>query len=137
MDPLGVLNHLSGVMTPEMWQAFKATDDYLWLMARAEGYRGNAMKKLARAGRRRRAEAWEVAKGIATNIIQAEIAELPLEITDEQAQMLVIRLAEKLMCEQNYTPPTFTAWAECETCGRVPVPPDTETKTPNCPWCMP
>lgn len=137
MDPLGVLNHLSGVMTVEQWQQFKATDEYLWMMARAEGYRGNAMRKLAKAGSKRRAEAWEVAQEIATNIIRAEIAELPLEITDEQAQVLVTRLAEKLMVEQNYTPPTFTAWADCQTCGRVPVPPDTEKATPNCPWCVP
>ena len=137
MDPLGVLNHLSGVMTPAQWLEFKTTDEYLWMMARAEGYRGNAMKRLARAGAQRRAEAWEVAKDIAANIIRVEIAELPLEITDEQAQVLVTRLAEKLMCEQNFTPPTFTEWAECETCGKVPVPQGTETKTPNCPWCMP
>lgn len=136
MDSLGVLDHLSGIMTVEEWQAFKATDEYLWLSARVEGYRGNAMKKLAKAGKKRRAEAWLVAKDMAANIIQAEIAELPLEIGDEQAQLLITRLAEKLMVEQNYTPPSFTAWADCQTCGRVPVPPETEATTPNCPWCM-
>ena len=137
MDTLGVLNHLSGVMTIEEWQEFKASDDYLWMMARVEGYRGNAMKKLAKAGSVRRSEAWKVAQEIATNIIRAEIAELPLEIGDEQVQVLVTKLAEKMMCEQNYTPPTFTAWTECQTCGKVPVPAGTETETPNCPWCMP
>lgn len=136
MDSLGVLNHLSGVMSIEEWQEFKATEEYLWMTARVEGYRGNAMKKLAKAGAKRRAEAWIVAQEIATNIMGAEVKEMNLELPEEQVQALTIKLAEKLMCEQNFTPPTFTDWALCETCGKVPVPPGTDNKTPNCPWCM-
>lgn len=136
MDTLGVLNHLSNVMTVDEWQQFKDTDDYLWMMARVEGYRGASMKKLSEAGTKRRAAAWEIAKEMAHSIIQAEIAELPLEIEDEQVQGLIDRLAEKLMVEQNLTPPTFTAWTDCSTCGRVPVPVGTDATTPNCPWCQ-
>jgi len=136
MDTLGVLNHLAGVMTIDQWQAFKATDDYLWMMAKVEGYRGASMKKLTRAGKKRRAEAWVIAQDMARSIIRAEMEELELVMPDEQVQTLIVRLAEKLMCEQNFTPPTFTEWAECETCGKVPVPPGTDNKTPNCPWCM-
>ena len=136
MDTLGVLNHLSNVMTIEEWQQFKDTEEYLWMMARVEGYRGASMKKLSEAGTRQRAEAWEIARDMANSIIKAEIAELPLDIEDTQVQVLIERLAEKLMVEQNLTPPTFTSWSDCSTCGRVPVPDGTEALTPNCPWCQ-
>lgn len=135
MDQLGVLNHLSGVMTVDEWGDFKQTDDYLWMMAKIEGYRGKTMAKLVAAGQRRRSEAWVIAQEMATNIITKEIEELPLEINNEQVQALIVGLAEKLLCEQNISPPTFVNWADCQTCGRVPVPKGVEAVTPNCPWC--
>jgi hypothetical protein len=123
-------------MTVAAWEEFKESEDYLWLMARVEGFRGANMAKLVKAGKKRRAEAWEVALDMAKSITKAEVEELELQLPEEQVQALTVKLAEKLMCEQNFTPPTFTEWAECETCGKVPVPQGTESKTPNCPWCM-
>lgn len=135
MDALGVLNHLSGIMTPEEWAEFRDSEEGLWMRARVEGYRGAAMQKLVEAGKRRRSEAWEIALDMANNIISAEAEEIPLVLEDEQRTQLVTRLAEKLLCEQNVTPPTFTAWTDCATCDRVPVPEGTDLVTPNCPWC--
>ena len=135
MDQLGVLNHLSGLLTVSEWADFKQTDDYLWMVARVEGYRGKNMAKLVAAGQRRRSEAWVIAQDMAKNIISKEIEELPLEIDNEQVQVLIIGLAEKLLCEQNISPPTFTNWTDCQSCGRVPVPTGVEAVTTNCPWC--
>lgn len=135
MDPLGVLNHLSGVMTTDEWREFVQTDDYLWMQARVEGFKGNAMKELARRGTIRRAEAWECALDLAKAIVRAEIEHLPVAVEEAQQELLVVRLAERLMCEQDFTPPSFTSWADCETCGRVPVPEEVPAKTKNCPWC--
>lgn len=136
MDPLGVLNHLSGIMTREQWEAFKESDDGLWLQARVEGYRGTAMKKLVEAGKKRRAEAWAVAMDMASNIIRVEVEELKLDIPEEQIAVVTQRLAEKLMCEQSIVPPRFTKLVQCKTCGPVHAPEDTELVTPNCPWCL-
>jgi hypothetical protein len=135
MDALEVLNHLSGVMTADEWREFKESEDGLWLRARVEGFKGASMKKLIDAGKRRRSEAWEVASEMARNIINAEIEELGLDIPDEQRAVLVERLGEKLMCEQSIVPPRFTKLVTCSTCGPVHAPEDTETQTPNCPWC--
>jgi hypothetical protein len=135
MDALEVFNHLSGVMTAEEWQEFKDSEDGLWLRARVEGFKGASMKKLIDAGKRRRAEAWEVATDMARNIINAEVQELELDVPDEQRAVLVERLGEKLMCEQSIIPPRFTKLVTCATCGPVHAPEDTEVETPNCPWC--
>ncbi len=136
MDTLGVLNHLSNVMTIEEWRAFKESDDYMWMQARVEGYRGASMDKLIAAGKKRREEAWAIALDMAANIIKAEREELPIDVPEEQAAVLVQRLAEKLMCEQSLIPPRFTKLVECASCGPVHAPEDTESKTPNCPWCQ-
>lgn len=136
MDTLGVLNHLSNVMTLDEWKAFRETDDYMWMQARVEGYRGASMDKLIAAGKKRREEAWEIAFDMARNIIKAEREELPIDVPEDQAVVLVERLAEKILCEQGIIPPRFTKLVQCHTCGPVHAPEDTENKTPNCPWCQ-
>ena len=136
MDTLRAIEHLSAVLTVEEWQAFKETDDYLWMMASAEKYRGNSMDELIRRGVKRRTEAWEIALDMAKNILEREVAELAIDVPEEQMTKSRIALAEKLLIEQNLTPPTFTAWCDCDSCGRVPVPEGTPGVTPNCPWCM-
>jgi hypothetical protein len=136
MDTLGVLNHLSGVMTTKEWSEFKGTEDYLWMQARVEGYRGTHMGKLIEAGKRRREEAWVIALDMAQNIIRAEMEEIPVDVPEQQEKILVDRLAEKLMCEQGLVPPRFTKLVECQTCGPVHAPEDAEPLMPNCPWCQ-
>ena len=136
MDTLAVLNHLSNVLTVQEWQAFKETDDYLWMMARIEGYKGAHMQQLIDAGKRRRDEAWEIAKDMARNVVAMEVAELPIEISPEGQERMAIATAERLLMQQHITPPTFTAWCDCATCGRVPVPEGTSAETNNCAWCL-
>jgi hypothetical protein len=136
MDALEELNRMSGLMTAEQWQEFKESDDGLWLRARVEGFKGTSMNKLIEAGKRRRAEAWEIAFDMARNIVNAEVQELKLEIPEEQQRVLGERLAEKLCCEQSIIPPRFSKLVTCSTCGPVHAPEDTETETPNCPWCQ-
>lgn len=135
MDTLGVLNHLSGVMTPEEWREFRESDDGLWMRARVEGYRGASMQRLVEAGKRRRAEAWEIALDMSKNIIATELEEIPVDVPEDQVGVLIERLAEKLMCEQSVVPPRFTKLVQCKTCGPVHAPEDTDLVTPNCPWC--
>jgi hypothetical protein len=136
MDPLSVVNHLSNVLTVSEWQAFQLTEDYLWLMARIEGFKGAHMEKLVEAGKRRRQEAWGISLEMADSIVMQELKELGLDVPEEQRKVSVQALAEKLMMEQNLTPPTFTSWSDCVTCGRVPVPEKTEDSTHHCPWCQ-
>ena len=135
MDSLEVWRHLSGVMTAEQWQEFRDSDDGMWLRARIEGFKGASMKKLIEAGKRRRAEAWEVASDMARNIITAEIEEMKLDVPEDTKAVLIERLAEKLMCEQSIIPPRYTKLVQCKTCGPVHAPEETELVTPNCPWC--
>ncbi|MEY4700294.1 MAG: hypothetical protein RL326_481 [Pseudomonadota bacterium] len=135
MDALEELNRMSGLMTAEQWAAFKESDDGLWLRARVEGFKGTSMSKLIEAGKRRRAEAWEIARDMARNIVHAEVQELKLDVTDEQRGVLVEKLAEKLCCEQSIIPPRFSKLVTCSTCGPVHAPEDTDDTTPNCPWC--
>jgi hypothetical protein len=136
MDALSVLNHLSNVLTVEEWQAFKETEDYLWMMARVEGYKGAHMQQLIDAGKRRRSEAWEIALDMARNVVSIESEELPIALSDDAKERLIVHSAERLLMDQNLTPPTFTAWTDCATCGRVPVPANTPSETPHCAWCL-
>lgn len=136
MDALRNLNHLSSVLTVEEWQVFKTTEDYLWMMAHAQQFKGQEMDELVKRGAKRREEAWTIALEMADSIISEEVKEVSMDVTEEQRRHLATSLAEKLLVEQNLTPPTFTAWCDCETCGRVPCPKDTPALTPNCPWCM-
>lgn len=131
-----MLNHLSNVLTVEEWQLFKATDDYLWMAARAQGYSGKEMDELVKRGAVRRDEAWKIALEIAESVIAQDMAEVAANVTEEQKRQVVVSMAEKLLMEQNITPPTFTAWADCDSCGRVLVHEGTPESTPNCPWCM-
>lgn len=135
MDALRSLEHLSSVLTVEEWQAFKSTDDYLWMLAHTRKFHGKEMDELVKRGTQKRKEAWEIALEMAQSITDAEIKELGVEVMDEQRNMLITQMAEKLLVEQNLTPPTFTAWCDCDTCGRVPCPEGTEEITTNCPWC--
>ena len=135
MDTLDVWRHLSGVMTAEEWAEFRDSEDGLWLKARIEGFKGASMKRLVEAGKRRRAEAWEIASDMARNIINAEIEEMELEVPEENRALLIERLAEKLLCEQSIIPPRFTKLVQCETCGPVHAPAETDDVTPKCPWC--
>ena len=135
MEPLAVLKHLSNVLTTQEWQAFKCTEDYLWLTARADGYKGKAWEQLVKEGTERRREAWLIATDMAESIIAQEIAELGVDTPEEHRKQLILRLAEQLMVEQDLTPATFTAWTDCEYCGRVPVPEGTAEIVTVCPWC--
>lgn len=135
MEPLAVLKHLSNVLTTHEWQAFKGTEDYLWLVSRAEGYKGAAWEQLVKEGTQRRQEAWAIAVDMARSIIEQEVAELGVDTPEEQKQGLMIRLAERLLIEQDLTPATFTAWTDCDYCGRVPVPEGTAETVAVCPWC--
>lgn len=136
MDALSVIHHLQNVLTVHEWQAFKETEEYLWYMARIHGYRGAHMDKLVEAGKRRRSEAWEIAQEMAENVLAQEVSELGLRVSPEQKISGVNRMAERLLMEQNLTPPTFTCWSDCATCGRVPVPQGFDLTTINCPWCL-
>jgi|694.fasta_scaffold05059_24 hypothetical protein len=137
MDTLRALNHLSNVLTVDEWAAFKSTDEYHWMVARTNGYRGSSMEELMKRGSGRRREAWSIALEMAESIVADDLRELAANVPDEQRQRTTERLAEKLMVEQGLTPPTFTAWCDCDSCGRVPAPAGTPDSTPNCPWCMP
>lgn len=136
MDPLSVLNHLSKVLTVHEWAAFKETEDYLWMVARADNYKGPAMRQLVEQGNKRRQECWEWALSMASDIVTSEVAELGLDVPEEQRAKVVERMAEKLMIEQDLTPPSFTSWTVCDECGKVPVPVGFDEACPNCPWCM-
>lgn len=136
MDALKLIEHLSNVLTVEEYQAWKESDDYLWMMARYEGYRGAHMDKLVQAGRRRRSEAWAIAQDMARAVLESDAAEMGLNLDSDRKAKLIQSTAEKLLIEQSITPPTFVAWADCETCGRVAVPPGLEKTIINCPWCL-
>lgn len=135
MDALAAWKHLSGYLTADEWQDFANSDDGLWLRARVEGFKGLGMRRLVDAGKKRRAQAWDIARDMATNIIGAEIEELELDVPPENKSVLIERLAEKLMCEQSIIPPRFSKLVQCESCGPVHAPEDTDPVTPNCPWC--
>ena len=137
MDALRTLNHLSCVLTVEEWQSFKETEEYLWIMAHAQKFRGHEMDELVKRGTKRREEAWKIALDMADSIISQEVQEVSFPITEEQRGHLVTACAEKLLVEQNITPPTFTAWTDCDECGRVPCHSGSPASSPNCPWCMP
>jgi len=136
VDTLRALEHLSNVLTTDEWSQFKSTDEYLWMIARTQGYRGPAMEELVAKGTKRRAEAWEIALEMAQSITDQELAELSLFIPEENKRMAIRQLAEKLLVEQDTVPPTFTAWADCDQCGRVPVPEGSDETLAVCPWCM-
>lgn len=136
MDALRALTHLSNVLTVDEWAAFKNTDEYHWMVARTEGYRGSSMTELIKRGAARRAEAWAIAHEMANSIVREEMAELTVNVPEEQMQRTVNAMAEKLMMDQDLTPPSFTAFCECQECGPVACPEGTPKITPNCPWCM-
>jgi hypothetical protein len=136
MDALKLLDHLSSVLTVEEYQAWKESDHYLWVMARFEGYRGANMDKLVEAGKRRRSEAWHIALDMAASVVDQESSELGLSLSSEQRERLRISWAEKLLIEQYITPPAFTGWTDCDSCGRVPVPATFQPHSINCPWCL-
>lgn len=135
MDTLRALEHLSNVLTVEEWREFKSTDEYLWMVARTQGYRGPAMEELVAKGTKRRAEAWDVAMDMARSIIEDELQEISIHVPDENKRESIKQLAEKLLVEQDIVPPTYTAWADCNQCGRVPVPEGNEEVLAICPWC--
>lgn len=136
MDPLSVIHHLQNVLTVHEWQAFKETEEYLWYMARINGYRGAHMDRLVEAGRRRRSEAWAIAQEMAESVLEQEARELGLVLEPPERERVAQRMAERLLIEQHITPPTFTAWADCASCGRVAVPQGVQSVTANCPWCL-
>lgn len=135
MDALRVLEHLSNVLTVAEWAEFKSTDDYLWMCARSQGYRGPAMDKLVAKGTKRRAEAWAIAMDMAKSVIEQDLAELSANVPEENKQAAIKELAEQLLVEQDITPPTYTQWSDCNQCGRVPVPQGSDEILARCPWC--
>lgn len=135
MDTLRALEHLSNVLTVEEWREFKATDEYLWMVARTQGYRGPAMEELVAKGTKRRTDAWDVALDMARSIIEQDLVDASAHLPDEQKKGVVRQLAEKLLVEQDIVPPTFTAWSDCQQCGRVPVPEESDEIMAVCPWC--
>lgn len=138
-DALGRIKNLENFMELNHYLAFRETEDYLWLKLRASGYEDpEAWATLIELGSKRRTEAWQIAKEIAANVLRAEWDGIGSQYSEEDLGRVSERLAEQLMVEQNLTPPTFTDWTECESCGRMPVPPRFQkTHSPNCPWCLP
>lgn len=135
MDTLRALEHLSNVLTVSEWAEFKATDDYLWMVARSQGYRGPAMEELVAKGVKRRTEAWAIAMDMARSIIEQDLVEVSANVPEENKAVAIKQLAEKLLVEQDIVPPTYTAWSDCDQCGRVPVPEGSEEILAICPWC--
>lgn len=135
MDTLRALEHLSNVLTVEEWREFKSTDEYLWMVARTQGYRGPAMEELVAKGTRRRSEAWDVAMDMARSIIEDELRDISSYVPEENKRQSIKQLAEKLLVEQDIVPPTYTAWADCNQCGRVPVLEGSDEVLAICPWC--
>lgn len=135
MDTLRVLQHLSNVLTVEEWQEFKSTDDYLWMVARTQGYRGLAMEELVQKGTKRREEAWAIALDMAKVIIEEDLKDISVNVPEQNKRESIKQLAEKLLVEQDIVPPSYTAWADCEQCGRVPVPEEQDEVMAICPWC--
>jgi hypothetical protein len=136
VDTLRALEHLSNVLTVDEWQEFKRTDDYLWMVSRVNGYRGSSMDELVRRGMKRREEAWQIANEMAESIVSSDLADVAINVPEEGKRMVVRKLAEKLLVEQDVIPLTYTAWADCDVCGRVPVPEGSEEVVSNCPWCL-
>jgi hypothetical protein len=133
-DALGRIKNLENFMELNHYLAFRETEDYLWLKLRASGYEDpEAWATLIELGSKRRAEAWQIAKEMATSILSDQRG-----VERGNFDSVVEKLAEKLLVEQDLVPPTFTEWTECESCGRMPVPKRFEkTHSPNCPWCLP
>lgn len=132
-DALARIKNLENFMELNHYLAFRETEDYLWLKLRASGYEDpEAWAALIELGSKRRAEAWQIAKEMATSILSDQRG---VERSDFDS--VVQRLAEKLLVEQDICPPTFNKWTECETCGRMPVPESFKfEQSPNCPWCL-
>jgi hypothetical protein len=135
VDTLRALEHLSNVLTVDEWQRFKSTDEYLWMVARTERYRGPAMEELVRKGTKRREEAWAIALDMARSIIEQDLREVSADVPEEARRAAIKGLAEKLLVEQDIVPPTYTAWCDCVQCGRVPVPEESDEVMAACPWC--
>lgn len=136
MHPAKVLEHLSNVLTVDEWREFTQTEDYLWMCARADGYQGSAMDELVKRGTRRREAAWAVALDVARSVVAQEMEAAGCSIPSEHVRKAEEILAEKLMVEQDITPPTFKFWADCCQCGRVPVPEKSDEILACCPWCL-
>jgi hypothetical protein len=123
------------VLTVEEWSEFRKTDEYLWMVTRTEGYRGKAMDELIKRGTKRREEAWKIALDMAESIVASDLAEAAMNVPEEGRRMAVRQLAEKLLVEQDTIPLTYTAWSDCQQCGRVPVPEGSDEVLAICPWC--
>lgn len=135
MDTLRALEHLSNVLTVDEWREFTQTDEYLWMVARTEGYRGKAMEELVRRGSKRRQEAWLLALDMARSIVIEDLRDSSSHLPSEQVRRVEQTLAEHLLVEQDIIPPTYTAWSDCQQCGKVPVPEGSSDVLPVCPWC--
>lgn len=135
MDTLRALEHLSNVLTVEEWSEFRKTDDYLWMITRTKGYRGEAMDELIKRGTRRREEAWKVALDVAESVVISDLAEIGVVVPEDAQRQAIRRQAEKLLVEQDIIPLSYTAWADCNQCGRVPVLEGSDAVLAICPWC--
>lgn len=138
-DALRAIKNLERRMTLAEYMEFRTQDEFLWLQLRATGYEDpEAWAQVIERGTNRRAEAWTIAKEMATSIMRDEWDARGHEYRQSDLDAVAERLAEQLMVEQHITPPTFTKWIECETCGRMPVPERVqEQHAANCPWCLP
>lgn len=130
-----VLDHHQRWMSREQWREFKTTESYQKFRLMAEGrmkelevWEIEEMKKAA-------AEAWVLALDVARNVLSDEVVEASVKIEPELFQKLQESLAEKLLLEQSYLPPTYKYTVLCEQCGSAPAKKAEPKVVPSCVLC--
>lgn len=130
-----VLEHHRRWMSREQWHEFKTTEAYMKFKMLAEGRKKelevweiDEMKKAA-------AEAWVLALDVARNVISDEAVEASIKVEPELFARLQESLAEKLLLEQSYLPPTYKYTVLCEECGEAPAKKAEPKIVPSCVLC--
>jgi len=122
-------------MTIRQWKDFKETIHHRKLSLLANG----DIEKLRELEDQERQddtnEAWKIAMEMATSIIVADAADVDVAVLPDALRKLRESLAEKLLLEQGYLPPTYKHLVKCESCGPVPSPREAKEEVQHCVFC--
>ena len=108
-------------MTRGQWELFKESSSYQQLKLMSEGRDREAMDLELFDMRGAEAEAWSIALEMAQTILTSEAAELDVKVEGKLLEMLQTTLAEKLLLNQGYLPPTYNQTVTCAECGPAPA----------------
>lgn len=106
-------------MTRAEWERFKATQGYKKLMLYAQGKRREVEEMELEEMRKAAEEAWGIALEMATSILSDEVQAASALPSPDVLEALKRTLAERLLLEQGYLPPTYIHIVSCTQCGQV------------------